>query len=191
MHWVCEVAPIEETKLPGDAGAQGPLPDLLNVPGAHDVVKPVNVTGAAPGGMTTTSRLVESRIASIENSLSKLPPFNSIVAPAGDAVLDRTVTNPDAGDVGDSVYCRRNVSRLVVGSVETQRSLNDSRAMPLRDCVTMLPVDGTGTDEPVGSDDDDEVSETFGVATVELSGLELADAGVNDAGVEMDTGVEI
>lgn len=55
----------------------------------------------------------------------------------------------------------------------------------------MLPVDGTGTDEPVGSEDDDEVSETFGAVTVELFGLVLADAGVNDAGVEMETGVVI
>lgn len=191
LQEICAVAPIAETKLPGEAGVQGPRPDLLNVPAAHDVVKRAKVTGAAPGGMTTMSRLVESRIASIENSLSKLPPFSSIVAPAAGASLDRTVTKPLAGEVGDSVYCSRSVSRLVVGSVETQRRRNDSRAMPLSACVTMLGVDVGETDEPVGSEDDDEVSETFWVVTVELSGLVLGDAGVNDAGVEIETGVEI
>jgi len=55
----------------------------------------------------------------------------------------------------------------------------------------MLGVDVGETDEPVGSEDDDEVSETFWVVTVELSGLVLGDAGVNDAGVEIETGVEI
>lgn len=188
-HGDSDVAPIAETKLPAAAFVHGPRPVALNVPGAHSVLRPANVTGAPLGGTTMISRVIASVIWSIVNSRSKLPPFNSIDAPAPGAGPVRTVTIPFAGETGDSVYCRRRVSFLLTASLDDQSNVNDSRDTPLNDWVMMLAVEVGDTD--VSGDGSVVVSAAVvGVEMNDPSGFVFGDAGFNVVVVGSSTGDE-
>jgi hypothetical protein len=89
----------------------------------------------------------------------------------------------------DSAYVTRMVSFFDFSSRETHSSVNDSRAIPFNDCVTIFGADSGGADEAVG-DGVVIVGTVGGAETKDPSGFVSGGTGFNIGVDGIDTGDE-